>query len=74
MTAREQQLVAREADVIRAQGALAERQEELRRRERDLDDAERLRERAALRPAAPFVSFSEGLDALAERSTPSRWP
>jgi hypothetical protein len=58
--------------VVRAQGALAGREEELRRRERELDDAERLRERAALRPAEPFVSFSEGLDSLAGRSGSTR--
>jgi hypothetical protein len=74
LTAREQQVAAREADVVRAQGALAGREEELRRRERELDDAERMRERAALRPADPFVSFSEGLDSLVGRSAPPRRP
>jgi alkanesulfonate monooxygenase SsuD/methylene tetrahydromethanopterin reductase-like flavin-dependent oxidoreductase (luciferase family) len=67
-------LAAREADVIRAQGALAAREEELRRHERELDDRERLRERAAAaRAIEPFVSFSEGLDALAGRSEPPPW-
>ena len=49
------------------QGALAGREEELRRRERGLEDVERLRERAAAIPVEPYVSFSEGLDALAGR-------
>ena len=54
------------------QGALAAREEELRRRERGLENAERLRERAALAavPLDPYISFSEGLDAFtARRST-----
>src|SRR5919198_564691 len=72
---REEQLAAREADVIRAQGALAAREEELRRQERELDDRERLRERAAaVRSVEPYMTFSEGLDALAGRSEPPPWP
>ena len=72
LKAREQHVAAREADVVRAQGALAAREEELRRREREQDDAERMRERVALRRTEPFVSFSEGLDALVGRSGPPR--
>jgi chromosome segregation ATPase len=64
----ESRLASREADILRLQTALAAREEELRRRERDLDDAERLRERAAVIPIDPYMSFSEGLDSLAGRS------
>jgi hypothetical protein len=60
----EQELVAREAELTKLQSALAARQEELRRRELDLEDAERVRERAALQPVDRRVSFSEGLDSL----------
>jgi hypothetical protein len=57
------------------QAALAARQEDLRRRERRFEDAERLRERAAGEPIASVVSFSEGLDALAagSRREPPSW-
>jgi hypothetical protein len=50
------------------QGALAAREEELKRRERELDDAARVQERAAATPIRPFATFSEGLDSLAGRS------
>jgi uncharacterized protein (DUF3084 family) len=72
LQALEAELHGREAELTRMQGALAARQEELRRRERRLEDAERVRERAALQPVAPYVSFSEGLDALAGGSEPDR--
>ena len=72
LRALETRLAAREADVVRLQAALAAREEELRRRERELDDAERLHERAAAVPLEPHVSFSEGLDSLAGRSE-RRW-
>jgi hypothetical protein len=51
------------------QGALASREEQLRRREREIEDGERLRERAAVaaEPLNPYVSFSEGLDAFTGR-------
>ena len=62
------EVAAREAEVTRMQAVLAARDEELRRREREVADAERLRERAAAVPLEPYLSFSEGLDALAARS------
>jgi uncharacterized protein (DUF3084 family) len=61
----EAELLAREAELSKLQAGLAARQEELRRRERRLEDAERLRERVAAQPIAPYVSFTEGIDALA---------
>jgi ribonuclease Y len=63
-----ERLAAREADIVRMQTALAAREEELRRRERELDDAERMRERAAAIPLQSHVSFAEGLESLASRS------
>jgi Tfp pilus assembly protein FimV len=69
----ESRLAARESEVTRLQAVLAAREEELRRREREVTDAERLRERAAAVPVEPYLSFSEGLDALAGRSQ-RRWP
>ncbi len=61
---RERELQARESEVVRLQAGLAAQQESLRRRERALQDAEREREREAVRPVAPYVSFNEGLEAL----------
>src|SRR5205085_1770896 len=69
----ETRLAEREADVLRMQTALAAREEELRRRERELDDAQRLSERAAAIPLEPYLSFSEGLESLAGRSD-RHWP
>jgi chromosome segregation ATPase len=69
----ESRLAGREAEVTRLQALLAAREEELRRREREFADAERLRERAAAVPVEPYLSFSEGLDALAGRSQRG-WP
>jgi hypothetical protein len=46
------------------QSGLANQHEGIRRRERALEDAERIRERATTLPAAPYVSFTEGLDAF----------
>ena len=60
-------MIGREAELLRLQAGLAAQQESLRRRERELDDAERIREREAVLPAVPYVSFSEGLDTLAGR-------
>jgi hypothetical protein len=64
LAAREAVLLAREAELLRLQAGLAAQQESIRRRERALDDAERLRERETALPAAPYVSFTEGLDAF----------
>ena len=69
----ETRLAEREAGVLRMQTALAAREEELRRRERELDDAQRLSERAAAIPLEPYLSFSEGLESLAGRSD-RHWP
>jgi hypothetical protein len=71
--ARLAQVAAREADLVRMQRALSAREEDLRRRERELENAERLRERAAVAQPVPYVSFSEGLDALAAGSDPPAW-
>jgi len=60
-------------DLQAAAESLRSGEEELRRRERALDDADRLRERAAALPADPYVSFTEGLDALAGRSERPPW-
>ena len=49
---------------MRIQAGLATQQESIRRRERALEDAERLQEREQALPAMPYVSFSEGLDAF----------
>lgn len=62
--AREGELIGREAELLRLQAGLAAQQESIRARERALEDAERLRQREAVRPAHPYVSFSEGLDAF----------
>jgi chromosome segregation ATPase len=64
LAARESALVAREAELLRVQAGLATQQENIRRRERELDDAELLQERERALPSVPYVSFSEGLDAL----------
>jgi multidrug resistance efflux pump len=61
---RESDLAAREAELLKLQAGLATQQESIRRRERALDDAERLQERERAVPAAPYVSFSDGLDAF----------
>jgi predicted RNase H-like nuclease (RuvC/YqgF family) len=57
-------IAAREAEVLRLQAGLAAQQESLRARERALEDAERVQEREQGRPAVPYVSFAEGLDAF----------
>ena len=64
LAAREAALLAREADLLRLQSGLATQQESIRRRERVLEDAGRMRERETVLPAVPYVSFSEGLDAF----------
>jgi hypothetical protein len=61
---RETEVGAREAEVLRLQAGLATQQESLRARERALEDAERMHDRERARPAVPYVSFAEGLDAL----------
>ena len=55
-------MIGREAELLRLQAGLAAQQESLRRRERELEDAERIRERGAVLPTVPYVSFNEGLD------------
>jgi hypothetical protein len=64
LAARESDLAAREAELLKVQAGLAAQQESIRRRERALDDAERLQERERALPAVPYVSFSDGLDAF----------
>jgi hypothetical protein len=64
LAAREAELLAREAELLRLQSGLGAQQESIRRRERALEDAERLRERERALPATPYVSFTEGLDAF----------
>ena len=63
-TIREQELQGREAEVLRVQAGLAAQQESVRRRERALEDAERVVERETIAPPAAYVSFTEGLEAL----------
>jgi len=64
LAAREHELQGREAELLRVQAGLAAQQESVRRRERALEDAERVVERETIAPPAPYVSFSEGLEAL----------
>jgi chromosome segregation ATPase len=61
---RETALLAGEAELLRVQAGLASQQESIRRRERELDDLERLQERERAVPAVPYVTFTEGLDAF----------
>ena len=70
-------LLARESELTRLQTGLSAQQESIKNRERALEDAERILERETALPPAPYVSFSEGLDAFvgaAERKLRSASP
>ena len=56
--------LVREAELLRVQANLASRDQGIKRRERALEDAERLKDRETALPTLPYVSFSEGLDAF----------